>query len=114
MRFDEILASLRHEVQELEDNELFEQTLLRGSQAALEQQPSTNDIDALMRSMMVTPSVVGQTRQQSTWNNDTETTNRPWAPNGYGSHYDRSTDISFLNSGVKAGKRSRNGSSRNP
>lgn len=105
VRFNEALAFLRREVQELEDNELFEQTLLRGSQATLEQQPGTSDIDALMRSMMVAPSVARQ--QQSTWN-DTETTNRTWTPNGY---YERSTD---LPSGVKAGKRSRNGSRRNP
>jgi hypothetical protein len=101
-------------VQELEDNELFEQTLLRGSQAALEQQPSTSDIDALMRSMMVARSTsIGQMRQQSTWTNDTDTTNRSWAVKGYGARYDRSADISFLNSGIKVGKRSRNGSTRN-
>lgn len=97
-------------MQDLEENELFEQTLLRGSQVTLEQQPSTNDIDALMRSMMVAPSAAGQAHQ-STWNNDTETTNRPWSSNGYSAHYERSTD---LPSGVKAGKRSRNGSRRNP
>ena len=39
----------------LEENELFEQTLLRGPQIALEQQPGVGDIDALMRSMMVAP-----------------------------------------------------------
>ena len=36
----------------LEDDELFEQTLLRGSQAALAAQPESSNIDALMRSMM--------------------------------------------------------------
>ncbi|KAF9464111.1 hypothetical protein BDZ94DRAFT_1308132 [Collybia nuda] len=113
-RFNKILVSLRREVQELEDNELFEQALLRGSQVALEQQPSTGDIDALMRSMMVAPLMIKQIHQRPTWSNDSENINKPWLSNGNGSQYDQSTDVSFPNSGVKAGKRSRNGSSRNP
>ncbi|KAF8912095.1 hypothetical protein CPB84DRAFT_1841794 [Gymnopilus junonius] len=50
--FESIMTSLRAEVAQLQENELFEKILLRGSKAALETQPSTNDIDALMRSMM--------------------------------------------------------------
>lgn len=50
--FEGIMTSLRAEVAQLQENELFEQILLRGSKAALETQPSTNDIDVLMRSMM--------------------------------------------------------------
>jgi hypothetical protein len=46
------MSNLRQAVAQLEENELFEQTLRRGSQAALQIQPSTNDIDTLMRSMM--------------------------------------------------------------
>ena len=46
------MTNLRQAVAQLDENEMFEQTLRRGSQAALEIQPSTNDIDALMRSMM--------------------------------------------------------------
>jgi len=51
--FEQVVDSLRDAVYALEENELFEQTLLRGSQIALEQQPGVGDIDALMRSMMV-------------------------------------------------------------
>ncbi|KAF7980629.1 hypothetical protein HWV62_37426 [Athelia sp. TMB] len=49
---EQIMRSLRYQVHLLEDDELFEQTLLRGSQAALAAQPESSDIDALMRSMM--------------------------------------------------------------
>lgn len=56
MIHEQILRSLRYQVHLLEDDELFEQTLLRGSQAALSAQPESGDIDALMRSMMATNS----------------------------------------------------------
>ncbi|EGN98575.1 hypothetical protein SERLA73DRAFT_110133 [Serpula lacrymans var. lacrymans S7.3] len=52
--YENIVRNLRRRVQQLEDDELFEQTLLRGSQVALEQQPSSNDMDALMKSLMTT------------------------------------------------------------
>ncbi|KAF8625914.1 hypothetical protein AX17_006640 [Amanita inopinata Kibby_2008] len=52
--YEKVLLSLRKQVRELEENELFEETLLRGSHAGLVQPPSTDDIDALMRSMMGT------------------------------------------------------------
>jgi len=99
---DQILTSLRNKVRQLEENELFEQMLLRGSQAALELQPSTTDIDVLMQSMMVTPqsNTVGQS------------SHRPVnvTVNGNESRYERGTEETM---GTKAGKRSRNGSSRN-
>ena len=46
------MGNLRQAVAQLDENELFEQTLRRGSQAGLQVQPSTNDIDTLLRSMM--------------------------------------------------------------
>jgi len=46
------MLSLRRQVRELEENEIFEQMLLRGSQAGLVQPPSTDDINKLMRGMM--------------------------------------------------------------
>jgi len=52
MLYEHVMGNLRQAVAQLEENELFEQTLRRGSQAALQIQPSTNDIDTLMRSMM--------------------------------------------------------------
>lgn len=51
---EKILKNLRAKIQQLEEDELFEQTLLRGSQVGLETRPSTNDIDALMKGMMGT------------------------------------------------------------
>jgi hypothetical protein len=92
---------LQSEVRQLEENELFEQMLLRGSQAALEQQPSTTDIDTLMRSMMVTPqnsTVTSQSNRHHTVN----VTNSPWSMNGYKSRYEQGTGE------TKIGKRSRN------
>ena len=43
---------LRMQVKQLQEDALFEQTALRGSLIADEQQPSSNDIDAILRSMM--------------------------------------------------------------
>lgn len=107
--YDHIITSLRSEVHQLEENELFEQMLLRGSQAALERQPSTTDIDALMQSMMVTPqhTTIGP---QPNRHLVTNITNGPWSVNRYES---RGTGETILTSGIKVGKRSRNGSSRN-
>ena len=48
---EKIIKNLRAEIRKLEEDELFEQTILRGSQVGLETRPSTNDIDALMKSM---------------------------------------------------------------
>jgi hypothetical protein len=103
--YDHIIMCLWSEVRHLEENELFEPMLLRGSQAALERQPSTTDIDALMRSMMVTPqnSTIGLQSNYHTAN----ITNGPWSMNGYESHYERGTGETILTSGIKVGKRSR-------
>lgn len=58
------MGNLRRAVAQLDENELFEQTLRRGSQAALEIQPSTNDINTLMQSMMC-PSVTSSRRNKT-------------------------------------------------
>ncbi|KAK7048651.1 hypothetical protein R3P38DRAFT_2870666 [Favolaschia claudopus] len=50
--FERIMRNLRAKVVELEEGELFEQTMLRGSQAGLEEQTIPTDVDALMASMM--------------------------------------------------------------
>ena len=47
------MKRLRDRVKQLEDDELFEQMLLRGTQVGLEQ-PSSDDIDDIMRSLMST------------------------------------------------------------
>jgi hypothetical protein len=49
---EKIMKNLRAKIRQLEEDEVFEQTLLRGSQVGLETRPSTNDVDALMKSMM--------------------------------------------------------------
>ena len=48
------MLALRRQVREIEENDMLDQTVLRGSQAGLIQPPSTNDIDQLLRSMMGT------------------------------------------------------------
>lgn len=111
------MRSLRHQVQQLEENELFEQTLMRGSQAILEQPPTTNDIDVLMQSMMgvttnTTTHGIGQTNgRQTRTNGNFPITNGPWNSNG--PYYEDGAELDSANtSGATAGKRSRNGISR--
>ncbi len=55
--FEQVMDNLRREVRLLQENDLFEQTVLRGSLVTDEQQPSS-DIDAIMRSMMGPPASV--------------------------------------------------------
>ncbi|GLB38632.1 hypothetical protein LshimejAT787_0504970 [Lyophyllum shimeji] len=102
----QVMVNLHGVVQNLEENELFEQTLLRGSQAALEPQPSTTDIDALMRSMMVTPkpstsgpAETGHTRGRS----DSRTsgaTNGPTPVNGR--DVETAMEVDVIEQGYKA------------
>ncbi|KAG6828052.1 hypothetical protein H0H92_009513 [Tricholoma furcatifolium] len=115
--FEQVMMNLHETVRNLEDNELFERTLLRGSQAALETLPTTSDIDELMRSMMVapTPSVnlvpeVGSIRGRSNSRGD-GLANGSLTLNGHDHLLD--ANISFLSTGIVPGKRSRNGSRRN-
>ncbi|KAH7906715.1 hypothetical protein BJ138DRAFT_1071351 [Hygrophoropsis aurantiaca] len=51
---EEILKGFRQQVQQLEEDEMFQQTIMRGSQIGLEPRPSSSNIDSLMRSMMDT------------------------------------------------------------
>ena len=46
------MVNLRREVSKLQEDELFDQILLRGSRAALQPQPTTSDIDTILKSMM--------------------------------------------------------------
>ncbi|KZT11823.1 uncharacterized protein LAESUDRAFT_669943 [Laetiporus sulphureus 93-53] len=52
--FDRVMQNLRQLVKQLEDDELFEEILLRGTQVGEEQQPSSDDIDSIMRGLMET------------------------------------------------------------
>ncbi|KAH9480810.1 hypothetical protein JR316_0007410 [Psilocybe cubensis] len=116
---DKILSSLRSEIAKLEEDSQFEEILRRGSKAALEEQPSTNNVDLLMRSMMAMgPSFglttgisdsslgLGQTQAQRV---APVMTDGPW--NNFGGTLATPAPDSFL-SGTTAGKRSRNGTSR--
>lgn len=49
------MANLRKEVRKLEEDELFERAMRQGSQAGREEQPSSDDIDVIMRSIMQPP-----------------------------------------------------------
>ena len=51
--FEVVMKRLRDRVKQLEDDELFEQMFLRGTQVGLEQ-PSSDDVDGIMRSLMST------------------------------------------------------------
>lgn len=51
---ERILTAMRYRVHLLEENEMFEQTLLRGSKVGQDAQPSSADIDVLMRGLMAT------------------------------------------------------------
>jgi len=75
--FERIVRNLRMKVEELEESELFEQTMLRGSQAGLEEETIPKDIDSLMLSMMGGSS----TRVPDTSANAT-VTDGPWNQTG--------------------------------
>ncbi|KAJ7637608.1 hypothetical protein DFH06DRAFT_647355 [Mycena polygramma] len=70
--FERVVRDLRTKVEELEENELFEQTMLRGSQAGFEEVTIPKDIDSLMRSMMAPltaeDSTVDATITDGPWN----------------------------------------------
>ncbi|KAJ8516457.1 hypothetical protein ONZ45_g6242 [Pleurotus djamor] len=66
-RYEEAMRFLRRKVAEVIDDELVDRTLLRGSQVGFEPQPSSNDIDTIMRSLM-----------NSNISPDTPVTDGPW------------------------------------
>ncbi|TRM60618.1 hypothetical protein BD626DRAFT_407274 [Schizophyllum amplum] len=69
-----VTQALRQRVQALEDEAVFERILLRGPRHALdsvEVQPSSDDIDTLMRNMMVTPDATARQRMaKGPWNDN--------------------------------------------
>ncbi|KAF8157891.1 hypothetical protein B0H34DRAFT_629318, partial [Crassisporium funariophilum] len=123
---DRVMLSLRAAVAQLEENELFEQALLRGSQAGLETQPSTNDVDVLLRSMMgpglninAGPHMGMSTAPHRGPRPPTAgsgMTNGPWNNFGKATGVDRRESVvasgDNMLSETTVGKRSRNGSSR--
>ncbi|KAF8895578.1 hypothetical protein BD779DRAFT_1500321 [Infundibulicybe gibba] len=108
-QYEQVMRSLRLQVQQLEDDELFEQTLLRGSQASLEPQPSSNDIDVLMRSMMTAPpGPLPLAHRLGVKNHTTENvSDGPWNKRPNGVDMD-----SGQTSGATLGKKGKNGRGR--
>ncbi len=47
-----VLENLRKKVREVEEEELYEGNILQKFSPALQEQPASNDIDAIMRSML--------------------------------------------------------------
>jgi hypothetical protein len=76
------MRSLRQHVHQLEENELFERVLLRGSQVGLEPKPTSDNIHTLMQNMM--GCAVAE--------KNVAITNGPW--NNYGMHMDDPMDSS--------------------
>ncbi|TFK33026.1 hypothetical protein BDQ12DRAFT_450904 [Crucibulum laeve] len=119
---DAIMRNLRKKVKDLQDNDLFEQTLLRGSQASLEPQPTTNDIDSILRSMMgpgmnISGLSAGGVHQAARKVASESVTDGPW--NNYGKDliFERGNSQvpeSLNTSTTTVGKRSRSGRSRRP
>ncbi|KAJ7022725.1 hypothetical protein C8F04DRAFT_1137137 [Mycena alexandri] len=75
---ERIVRNLRMKVEELEENELFERTMLRGSQAGLEEQTIPKDVDALIFGMMGSPA----SRGPSAANADATIAEGPWNQTG--------------------------------
>lgn len=116
---EKILKNLRAKIQQLEEDEIFEQTLLRGSQVGLEARPSTNDIDVLMKSMMGTgmsltegpgSKVFGRAAREPLTDGPWNSHNRPTVYEGNSAVGMESILADVTTS--TAGKRSRGGKSR--
>lgn len=117
------MRKLRRAVQDLEENELFEQTLLRGSRIALEEQPSTNDIDSIMRSMMPGSNATNANTAQAQYTSqNAHITDGPW--NQTESRYEFGGGMETLSTGsgmmsamlggLTGGRRQSRGGSRRP
>lgn len=66
--FERIMTDLRRTVQDLVDNDLFEQTLLRGSKVGTEEARVTHDVDTILQSMMPGKSELTQPIADGPWN----------------------------------------------
>lgn len=54
MLFEEILRGFRQRVQQLEEDEIFQQAVINGSQIGKEQLPSADNVENLIKNMMGT------------------------------------------------------------
>lgn len=112
---EKILKNLRAKIKQLEEDEMFEQTLLRGSQVGLETKPSTNDIDSLMKSMMGTGMSLTEGPNAKIFGRAVEepVTDGPWNKNVYeGNSAGMESILANMTTSSTVGKRSRSGKSR--
>ncbi|KAF9493639.1 hypothetical protein BDN71DRAFT_1450144 [Pleurotus eryngii] len=88
-RYQKAMEFLRRKVAEIVDNELVDQTILRGSRVGLEPLPSSTNIDTIMRNMMKT----------SLGNQMTNVAPGPWMTSSTGSQFDgeEAAHQSFVN-----------------
>ncbi|KAH9947627.1 hypothetical protein B0H21DRAFT_708373 [Amylocystis lapponica] len=98
------MAYLRTCVRQLEEEELFEQTMFRGSQVAQEQQPSSNDLDVIMRSLMVQSTITQPARHAG---QQVDLATSPWIQDL--SHNQYAGDNGMESSATTAGKRTTKG-----
>ncbi|KAF9242620.1 hypothetical protein BU15DRAFT_43677 [Melanogaster broomeanus] len=68
MFFEMILRGLRSRIQHVEEEEILRQMLRRGSQVGLEQPPSDDNVDNLMRNMMAMSTGNEQRVSDGPWN----------------------------------------------
>ena len=85
--YERIVANLRAEIKRLEEEEIFERALMKGSQIGLEEQAPTTDIDKIMRSMMGPGFSITTPGQPSTSSTSTQPTQPavtlgPWNNHG--------------------------------
>ncbi|KAG1742339.1 uncharacterized protein EDB91DRAFT_1247730 [Suillus paluster] len=67
--FEAILRGFRQRVQQLEEDEIFQQTVINGSQIGMEQLPSADNVDTLIQNMMGTSIGNGASHvQDGPWN----------------------------------------------
>jgi hypothetical protein len=101
------MRSLRRQVQLLEENEIFEQTLLRGSQVGLEIQPNSSDVDVLIQSLM-------SRDEDAMITGDNPITSGPWNYHGKGPYVTQESEADLTHESAKtAGKRSVKGKGSN-
>jgi len=103
--YEKVLRSLRQQVQNLEQNELFEQTLLRGSQVHQEEHPVPKDIDVLMRDMMRVPTQANTST--ATADSNVTVSRGPWNQTEYRYEGGGRMDLSAYSNTQSAGKRSK-------
>ncbi|KAL0961399.1 hypothetical protein HGRIS_006350 [Hohenbuehelia grisea] len=86
--FEQTMRFLRAKVTEVEENELFEQIIVRNSHIETEPLPTSRDIDMIMRSMMISPSAPPHSTPRHTRvGNVTDAPGGPWLSNGRGAEF---------------------------